>query len=846
VLRRLTLRGLWTHRRRMVGTLLAVFLGVAFLAGTLSLSDTLGAAVNNAFSTAYSHTDVMVQSSGLPTGNSKLTRGQIDGAIFGAVAGVSGVAAADPVLAGTGVVVAPDGKAVSGLGARTASTWITDPVLNPWHLVSGAAPAGTDQIVIDQATATSAGISAGQLVTIEMPQPVRVTVSGIADFGTASSSGNGSYAAFTLAGAQKYIAGGQNRLTAIEVRAQPGVSQQQLADRIAAVLPGGVQAITGQALIAQQESTVDSDFLNYLDVFLGVFAVIALAVATLSIHNTFSISAAQRSREAALLRAIGATRRQITEGLLLEAAVLGVVGAAAGLGGGVAITYGLKGVFSGLNVSLPAQGLVFTGGTIALSLLAGIVVTLAAAVSPAVRAGRVSPVEALRESDPDQAGSSRRRTVVGVVLLAIGILLAAYGAVGGHLAITGVGAAAAVAGTLTLGPRIAEFAARALGRAMGGPGSGRAPAARLAQGNAARNPKRTSGAATALIVGIAIVTLFTVFAASIKAGIAQSVDGAFTGQLVVTGKSGLSGVGFSPQAAADATAVPGVASAVGVGGGNVQIDGVSSSVDFADLSAIGSVIDLGAIHGSLGDAQFAVSSATATANGWHLGQQVTLTFQDGSTATVPLGATYSASGDPLPDYLLSEPVWAAHDTQVFDRNVFVALSPGADLAAVQSALGTATAKYAGTAVETKAQFVAGEAGAVNTLLDIIYLMLALAVVIALLGIANTLSLAVHERTREIGLLRAVGALRPQVRAMVRWESLITTMIGAVTGLVLGVFLGWALVAAGAKAGDLGEFTVPTVRLVVILLVCAACGLLAGIRPARRAARLDVLTAIAAQ
>jgi putative ABC transport system permease protein len=315
---------------------------------------------------------------------------------------------------------------------------------------------------------------------------------------------------------------------------------------------------------------------------------------------------------------------------------------------------------------------------------------------------------------------------------------------------------------------------------------------------------------------------------------------------VVTGKSGLAGVGFSPQAAEDAAAVPGVAAAVGVGGGRVLIGNVSSAVDFTDLSKVGSVIDLGATAGSLGTAQLAASSATAAANGWHLGQRVVVTFQDGSSATLTLGATYSASGNPLPDYLLPTALWAAHNTQVFDRNVFVTVTPGADRSTVQTALSSATAKYAGTTVETKKQFASSQAGGVDTILDVVYLMLALAVLIALLGIANTLSLAVHERTREIGLLRAVGAIRPQVRAMVLWESLIITMIGAITGLVLGVFLGWTLVTAGANGGDLGRFTVPVVRLAVIVAVCAVCGWRAGVRPARRAARLDVLTAIAAQ
>ena len=839
VVGKLTLRGVWERRRRMAGTLAAVFLGVSFLAGTLSLSDTLGSAINSVFTTAYSHTDVVVQNSAQSAAGARQARGQIDGSVLGTVRGVSGVAAAEPVLQGTGVIVGSDGKAVTGMGPRVASTWIPDSVLNPWHLVSGAAPAGTNQIVIDQSSAATAGLKPGDTATVDLPQPVQVTVAGIVDFGGQASSGDGSYAAFTLAGAQKYIAGGADRLTSVVVRAQPGVSQQELATRIGAVLPPADEAITGAALIEQTESQVDAGFFSYFQIFLGVFAGIALLVAGLSIHNTFSISAAQRSRDAALLRAVGATRRQVTLGLLLEAALIGVVGSALGLGGGIAITAGLKGAFSGLGVALPAEGLVFTPATIAASVLVGIAVTLVAAISPAVRVGRVSPVEALRETDTDRSGDSKTRMVVGLVLVIGGLVLAMVAAPSGDVPVTGVGAVIAVAGTLAPGPKIAALAARSIS----GPAQRmRGTTGKLAQRNAARNPKRTSGAATALIVGIAVVTLFTVFAASLRAGIRQTIDGAFTGQIVVTGKSGISGSGFSPQAATAALGVQGVSAAVGIGGGSVLINGVSTSISVTDPAHLTSVFDLGVTSGSMSSAQLAVSQDTATANGWHVGQRIPVSFDNGTTETVTLGAIYTA-GAPLNDYVLASSIWATQNPQVFDRNVYIALAPGADQNAVMASLTSAEAKYAGTTVETKTQYLNNAASAVNTLLDIIYLMLALAVMIALLGIANTLSLAVFERTREFGLIRAVGATGPQIRSIVRWEAVITTMVGTVTGLVLGAFLGWALVTAGSAAGDFGAFTVPVARLLIILVICAAAGMLAGVRPARRAARLNLLDAI---
>lgn len=841
VMWRMTMRGLWEHRRRMFGTLIAVFIGVSFLAGTLSLSDTLGSAIDGTLATAYSTTDVVVQSSGVQLGGTHQPRGQIDGSVLAPVRQVSGVAVAEPVLEGSGVLVGSSGKPVAVTGTREASTWIPDRTLNPWHLVSGAAPQGTNQVVIDQASANAAGLHVGQSAVVDMPQPVRVTVSGIADFGAQTSSGVGSYVAFTLAGAQKYIADGADVLTSVVVRATPGVSQQELADRIGAVLPRQDAAITGQALIAQTESEVDSNFFDFFQVFLGVFTGVALLVAALSIHNTFSISAAQRSRDAALLRAVGATRRQVTAGLLIEACTLGVIGSALGLGGGVAITAGLESAFSGFGVSLPTGGLVLTGATIVIALTVGAVVTVAAATAPAVRAGRVAPVEALREAATDTSAESRSRTLLGLVSCLVGAVVSGAGGVAGNLLLTGLGGVAAVLGIVALGPRIAALTARAIA----GPARRRGTAGTLAQRNVARDPKRTAGAATALTVGIVVVSLFTVFAASLKAGITSTIDGAFTGQVVVTGKSGIGSTGFSPQAVESAQAVPGVAHAVGVGSGNVLIDGVSTGVRVTDPAALPSVFAMGVTSGSLANAQLAISSTAAADQNWHVGQTVTATFANARSVPVTIGAIYSAT-EPLGDYILASTVWDAQTTQVVDHNVYIALSPGADQDTVVNALSSAEAKYAGTSVQTKHQFADSQATTVNTLLDIVYLMLALAIIIALLGIANTLSLSVHERTREIGLLRAVGATGKQVRSMIRWEALITTLIGTLTGLVLGCLLGWALVEAGAASGNLAHFTLPTLRLVVILLICGAAGLLAGVRPAGRAARLDVLEAVASQ
>ena len=833
---KVTGRSLWSRKRRLFGLVSAVFLGVAFLTGTLGLSATLSSAIDSAFTTAYQGTDVIIRNATATTTAAGADRGPISGSILAAVRAVPGVADAQSELRGNGVIAGTNGQAITGMGPRLADTWITDSTLNPWKLVSGAPPQGPDQVVIDRNSATVGDLKVGQTTTVYLPDPLQVTITGIAVYGDESTDGGSSYVAFTLAGAQQHLVGGKDAVTQILVRGEPGQTQDGLRAAIARVLPSGAQAITGAQATSEQIAAVGSEFLNFFKAFLDVFAGIALVVAMLNVHNTFGVVAAQRTRESALLRALGASRGQILRAVLGEALVLGLLGSIAGLAAGYGLAAGLKDALAGIGLDLPISGVVFTAGNAVLGLVVGLAVTVIAALTPAVRSSRVAPVEALRESAVDTAGASRTRLGIGAALTAVGVLGAAGAALDKRSAtVVGLAGFVTLIGVLVLGPVIATLAARVLGAPIA---RLRSVPGQLAGRNVARAPKRTAAAASALIVGVAIVTLFTVFGASLKASTVANLDQTFTGDLVVSNSGGgYAAGGFSPAAATAIGAVPGVSTAAAAGSGAVLLDGVSRPVTTGDPTQLDRVFTLGAPAG-----QLSISSTAAKANGWQVGTIVKVTFADGATIPLRVGAVYQPIS-PVDQYFLPSSLWNAHTAQQLDTNVYVAFAPGANVPAATAQINAIAKTYGGLTVQDRSAYLTSQASDVDTLLGVVYVLLALAIVIALLGIGNTLALAVYERTREIGLLRAVGASRAHVRSTIRWEAVLIALLGTITGAALGVFLGWAVVRAVSAAQQSGVVSIPWAQIAIVLVVGALAGLLAGARPARRAARLDPLGAI---
>ncbi|QNS07758.1 ABC transporter permease [Streptomyces xanthii] len=848
---RLSLSSLRAHKRRFAGTFTAVLLGVAFLAGTLVMGDTLRASFDSLFAGATSGTDAVVRSADAITtpGEAQGTRQPVPAALADDLADAPGVAAAVPNIQGAGQLVGANGKPIGGQGPPTlAGNWITDPDLNPYRLAEGHAPQKTGEVVVNRGAADKGGLKIGDTTTLRTPDPVRVTVVGLATFGGEDGMAQVTFTGMTRADAEKYLTAKPGEAASVQVRAEPGVSQRQLVDDLRPELPRGVEAITGQDSAQENTDMISGQFLTLFTTFLLVFSGIALLVATFSIHNTFAIVVAQRTRENALLRALGAARRQVTSMTLVEAGGVAVVASAAGLAGGIGIAAGLQALFPAIGFPFPDGALVISTLSMLLPLAVGIVVCLGSALVPALKAGRTAPLAALRETSVDDSGASRARAVTGVTLGVIALATALVGVLASpSLTLAAVGAVLALASFVVLGPVASTSAVRVLGSPLA---RLRGVTGALARRNALRSPKRTAATASALMIGVAVVSLFTVFGASLKATLNQTVDRSFAGDVAVSAPSfGAGGSGLSPKLAPALAQVPQVDTAVGLGKGVAKVDGAGRALTVTDPVALARSFDLGSVKGSLdhlGTNGIAITRDEADRQHLALGDTARVTFTDGTTTPFTVRALYGQS-ELAGDYVITRQAWAPHRVQDSDTLVSVTFKDGVSTSEGKAAVEKVAERYGNPDVQTRDAYAQSSAGGIDMMLTLVYALLALAVLIALLGIANTLTLAVHERTRELGLLRAVGQTRAQLRAMVRWESVLVAAFGTAGGIVLGGFLGWVLVKASDAASDSAfAFALPPVQLVVVALVGLAAGALAGLRPARRAARLDVLRAIATE
>ncbi|MQY11698.1 hypothetical protein SRB5_18170 [Streptomyces sp. RB5] len=843
---RLSAASLRAHKRRYFGTFLVVLLGVSFLAGTLVMGDTLKSAFDSMFGRATSGTDAVVRSADAITTPDDAfgTREPVDAALARTIAGLPGVAAAVPGIEGRGQLLGADGEPIGGQGPPTlAGNWIADPDLNSYQLAEGRVPRRSGEAVINRGAAKAGGLEIGDTTVLRTPDPVRITVVGISTFGGEDGMGQVTFTGLTETDAARHLVPEPGQAASIRVRADSGTSQDELVRTLRPALPEGVEAVTGQEITEENTDEISGAFLSVFTLMLLVFAGIALLVATFSIHNTFAIVVAQRTRENALLRALGATRRQVLGQTLAEAVAVGALASVAGLAGGIGIAAGLQALFPAVGFPFPDGDLVVRALSLVLPLVVGLAVCVGSALHPAVLAGRTAPLAALRETAVDVSAASRVRAVAGALVALAGVAVTVAGVLAGpSTALTGLGAVAVLAGFVVLGPVAVTGAVRVLGAPL------RRISGRLARRNALRSPRRTAATATALMIGVAVVSLFTVFASSLKATMDQSVSRAFAGDVAVQASGfGAGPNGLSPKLAPALAALPEVDTALGLGQGVARVDGSGRALTVADPAALGRVLDLGTVDGridTLADDAVAVSRDEADKRGWAVGSTARFTFTDGTTRPFTVAAVYEEDGI-TGDYVLSRTAWEPHRLRDTDRVIAVSFAPGTGRDAGKAAVERVAARYGNPEVQTRQEYADSSAAGLDIMLTLVYALLALAVLIALLGIANTLTLAVHERTRELGLLRAVGQTRAQLRAMVRWESVLVAAFGTAGGLVLGAFLGWAMVEATAGGTD-SAFAVPPVQLTVVALVGVLAGALAGWRPARRAARLDVLRAIAAE
>lgn len=838
---RVTLRNLGAHKRRLVSTFAAVLLGVAFLSGVLVQTATLEHGFDRLFDTESASVDAVVRSERTLTDSMDDTlRPRIDASLVDRVRALPGVRDAVGDVRATAVIVGKDGDQLGTMGPpRLGLTWIDDPALSPYRLATGRAPTGPDEVVLDVASARSGHLAVGDRATILTPDPVAVTVVGTARFGDQDAQAGITAALFSPEGARAHLAGGAAQVDRIVIAAEPGTDRAALTAEVRRALRGeaGLQVISGDRFRAENRASVDS-LLAFLRPMLIAFALIALLVAAFSIANTFAIIVAQRTREAGLLRALGASRRQTLRAVLVEATVVGLAGSVAGAAAGIGLAALFGRVFASTGMGASA-GLVVVPGALAACVAVGTALTVLCALGPAVWASRVPPIAALREAALDRSGAGRVRAALGAVLAAGGIGLALLGTARNAIGAAAGGVALAVIGVAVLGPVLA----RPVGRILGTPLRLRGVTGDLARTNAVRNPRRTASTSRALMIGVAIVALFTAIGASLRAGVDHLVDTGFGGDLVAT--DGTSGAGFDPSVATRIAALPQVAAAAGLGDAPARIDGEETILGVSDPSQVGRVLHVDVQEGSfeaVTGPSLAVSRSKATAEGWHLGSPVPYELLDGTSGDLVVRAIF-ADTDLAGDVLGDTSFFLGHGAPVTDSAVVIDLAPGVSLDAGRAAVRAAVADVPTIDVQDKDEFAASLGSQVNSILAVVYGLLALSILIALIGIANTLSLSTHERTRELGLLRAVGQVRSQTRAMVRWESVVIAVFGTTLGLAAGIGGAWAIV--GSSTEDvLSVLSIPAGPVLTILGLGALAGVLAAVRPAIRAARLDPLTAIA--
>jgi putative ABC transport system permease protein len=843
-----TIKGIRTHKLRLLSTFLSIVVGVAFLSGTLTLTDTITRTFDDLFADVNEGTDAFVRSDQVIESDFGDERSRIDAAVLDEVVAADGVEDAEGFIQTNGVyIIGSDGDPVgdtSGFGAPTfGGNWPTVDQLNPFVLLDGSrAPETGDQVVIDKKSADDGDLSVGDTVTITAPRqdPKDYELVGIARFGTADSPGGASYAAFVMAEAQERLAR-PGTFDGIAVVAADGVSQAEVTAAISEVVPDGVEVLTGEEKTEEDQNAIAEGLAGFTTFLLG-FVGIALIVGMFVIYNTFTIIVAQRLRENALLRAIGASRRQVIGAVLLEAIVVGIVGAAVGLLLGVAVASGLKSALGALGIDIPSTGLVVEPGKLIFAGLLGAVVTVISAIVPAIRAARVPPVAAMRDVAIDQPFRARNRLIITVVMLGLGAWLLRTGLSEGDarillgivLLFTGV-----IVGTSVIARPIVGALGLPLAVTRGVTGS-------LARENARRSPRRTAATASALTIGISIIAFFLVFSSSLTASIDKVVDEQFFGDFVVT-TPGFGAASLPPSATEEIRELPGVGDATGIRLATGELEGKAVFIGGFDAETAFRLFDIGVVAGdpgTLGPNDIGLSSNQAESLEVGMGDTVELAFAETGQQTFTVGLLYDdeviAGGQFLDLQAFDE-----HAPQVGDAQVFIQIADGADPEDVRAGLATITDRFPQVELQDLTEFKKAQSAQFAPILGLISAMASFSVIIALIGIANTVALSVLERTREIGLLRAVGAARGQIRSAIRWESAIIAVFGTILGLGIGTGLAYAIVRTLEDEG-FGAFDVPWPVLVVLLAVAALLGMLAALRPASKAAKLDVLQAIATE
>jgi putative ABC transport system permease protein len=847
---KVALRGLAGRKLRAGLTAIAIVLGVAMVSGTYVLTDTIDSAFDSIFQESYRGTDAVVTAK--PAFEQSQDNGGFDQpslpeSTLETVRSTSGVAAALGGVASEAQIIGKDGKTVTTGGAPNLGFSVdpSQPEFNSLTLVSGAWP-GPDEVVIDEATAKKEKFKVGDTVGIQGVGAVeKLTLSGIVKFGAVSSIGGATIAGFDLPTAQR-VFGKEGRLDQIRASAEPGVSPTQLIGALRSSLPVDAQVRSGSEQ-AQEDASGTDEFIGFLQKFLLAFGGIALFVGSFVIANSLSITIAQRTREFATLRTLGASRRQVLGSVVVESLVMGIIASLVGLFLGLALAKGLSALFDAVGFTLPKTGLVFQTRTVIVALAVGIIVTLLASLRPALRATRVPPIAAVREGATlPESRFHRFRTIGSLALTALGFAALLFGLFGSGIGTTqvllwmGVGALLIFIGVAMFSSRLV----RPLVAVLGWPASRMGGAAgRLARDNSRRNPQRTASTASALMIGLALVTLVAVLAQGIISTFTGAVDDIFTSDYALTAQNNFSPI---PTSAAEAAAkTPGVEAIASVRTGEGQVFGTTEFITAVDPGA-DKVLTLKwkdgsqSVLGNLGANGAFIDDSYADDHNLTVGSPITLETPTGKKLDLKVEGIFEppAGGSPFGHVTMSSTTFDANYDQPKNLYTMIAMQ-GGETEANTVALDKSLQGFPNAKVQTREEFVDNQISGLKSVLNILFVLLALSVIVSLFGIVNTLVLTVFERTRELGMLRAIGMTRRQVRRMIRHESVITALIGGVLGIILGIILGGLLVARV----DFIEFALPTGQLIVFFVASIIVGIVAAIMPARRAAKLNVLEAL---
>jgi putative ABC transport system permease protein len=848
-----TLKGLAGRKLRAFLTGLAIVLGVAMISGTFVLTDTINGAFTSIFTESYKNADAVI------TGKTAFRNDNGNGvqapsfpeSLVAKVKALPDVNdAAGGITDDRTRIVGHDGKTISNGGAPNLAFSVEphgNQKFNPLELKSGTWPSGPNEIAIDTHSASSEGFHVGDTIGVEARGPVqRFRIAGIVAF-PGVSIGGATIAVFDRPTLQKLLHK-VGKLDVIRVQAKHGVSTSKLISEIRPLLPTTAQVRDTSAQVKEDKKGING-FTSFIQNFLLAFAGIALFVGSFVIANTLSITIAQRMREFATLRTIGATRRQILRSVIVESLVIGLVGSVAGLFLGLALAEGLKAAFVAFGIDLPTAGTVFATRTVIVCLIVGTVITLLASLRPALRATRIPPIAAVREGAELPRGRFARFTpILSLVTLALGILVLGYGVLA-HKLPTATRLSSLGFGILLLFFGVSANASklvRPLASVLGWPATRiGGSAGLLARDNAMRNPKRTASTASALMIGLALVTFVAILGQGIRSSFESAVNDLFVGDYALTSTNT-----FTPLTIAAEKAVGQASNVTVVSGVRAGSARYLGSTD--NLTAVGAnlpnVIHLdwkegnASVPAQLGRDGAFVDDKFAKKHHLHIGSPLTIETPTSKLLRLHVKGVFKLpkGGSPFAPVTVSNALFDANYVNPENEMAFVNVRGGVSDANTKQ-LEQSVSQFADAKVQTESQFKKNFEKPLNAILSLLYVLLALSVIVSLFGIVNTLVLTVFERTREIGMLRAVGLTQRQTRRMIRHESIVTSLIGAALGIVVGFFL--ALLVTHALSSEGIVFAVPYVSIVYFVIAAIVVGILAAILPARRAARLNVLEAL---